>query len=162
MSTGRSPRAPLIWRGMRAINRAPERMIGRGRGPRRVVLLLTTTGRRSGLPRTVPLQYEEVDGVISVASARGPQADWFRNAQADPHVRVQIGDRRLEGVAEPVVAPDRIAEFFRLRLARHPVMMRLMMAADGVPPWASAAALERFAGTKALLIIRPLAGRGCA
>ncbi len=98
--------------------------------------------------------------MIYVASARGSQADWFLNAQADPHVRVQIGDRQLEGVAEPVVAPERIADFFRLRLARHPAMVRLMMAAEGVPPWASPAALERFAGKKALLIIRPLAGSG--
>jgi len=33
----------------------------------RVVLLLTTTGRRSGLPRVTPLQYEQIDGAIYVA-----------------------------------------------------------------------------------------------
>lgn len=30
----------------------------------RIVLLLTTTGRKSGRPRVTPLQYEEIDGII--------------------------------------------------------------------------------------------------
>ena len=140
---------------MRRINQAPVRMIGRGRGPRGVVLLLTTTGRRSDLPRTAPLQFEEIGGSIYVASARGARADWFRNAQADPQVSVQIGDRQIQGLAEAVVAPERIADFLQLRVERHPVMMRLMMTLEGAPPWASRRSLERVAAKKALLIIRP-------
>ena len=142
---------------MHTINRVLEAVIGRGRGPRRVVLLLTTTGRRSSLPRTVPLQFEQIDDVIYVASARGARADWFRNVQADPHVRVQIGDRQIDGRAEAIVAPEPIADFLQLRRARHPVMLRLIMSLEGVPPWASRPSLERFAATKALLIIRPSA-----
>jgi deazaflavin-dependent oxidoreductase (nitroreductase family) len=42
-----------------------------------LVLLLTTTGRKSGRPRQTRLQYEKEGGVIYVASARGQQADWF-------------------------------------------------------------------------------------
>jgi hypothetical protein len=37
------------------------------------------SGRTSGLPRTIPLQFEEVDGEIYLALARGQEADWFKN-----------------------------------------------------------------------------------
>jgi hypothetical protein len=49
--------------------------LGLGRLMGRLVLLLTTTGRKSGKPRVVPLQYEEIDGKICVGSSRGLKAD---------------------------------------------------------------------------------------
>jgi deazaflavin-dependent oxidoreductase (nitroreductase family) len=142
---------------MRKLNRRmAAQVIGRGHGPRGVVLLLTTIGRKSGQPRVTPLQYEEDNGVIYVAAARGPQADWFRNAQANAHVKVQLKDRQFEGAAEPIVDKARIADFLELRLRRHRLMMRLMLMTEGLPPWADRAALERFATRKAMLAIRPL------
>jgi deazaflavin-dependent oxidoreductase (nitroreductase family) len=61
------------------------------------VLLLTTTGRKSGEERTTPLIYgRSGDDALVVASNGGspePPA-WFRNLEADPEVVVQIwGDR---------------------------------------------------------------------
>ena len=41
----------------------------------RMILLLTSTGRKSGLPRVTPLQYEEIDGAWYVASAKGARAE---------------------------------------------------------------------------------------
>ena len=139
---------------MRQLNRRmAAQVIGRGRGPRGVVLLLTTIGRKSGQPRVTPLQYEEDQGVIYVASARGPHADWFRNIQVDPRVKVQIAKREFEGLAEPIVDPARIAGFLLLRLKRHPIMMRAMLAVEG--QWrCQRADLERFAANKALVAIR--------
>ena len=55
-----------------------------------MVLLLTTTGRKSGLPRATPLQYEEVDNVIKVAAALGQKADWYCNIIANPNVEVRV------------------------------------------------------------------------
>jgi deazaflavin-dependent oxidoreductase (nitroreductase family) len=155
MSTLSKSKAPIIWRIMRKFNRGmATQVIGHGRGPRGVVLLLTTIGRRSGQPRVTPLQYEEDQGVIYVAAARGHHADWFRNIQADPHVKVQIADRALEGLAEPIVDPARIADFLLLRLKRHPIMMRIMLAMEG--QWrCQRVGLERFATHKALVAIRP-------
>ena len=153
MSATHKSNIPIVWRGMRRLNRRmASQMIGRG--PRSVVLLLTTIGRKSGQPRVTPLQYEEDQGVIYVASARGPSADWFRNIQANPRVKVQIADRVFEGLAEPIVDPARIADFLLLRLKRHPIMMRAMLALEG--QWRSRRAdLERFAANKALVAIRP-------
>lgn len=146
---------PVRWRMMRRLNRrVAVDALGRGRGPRGLVLLLTTTGRRSGQPRVTPLQYEDVDGVITVASARGPQADWFRNAERSPRVTVQLGQRIVEAEATPVVDPARVADFFQYRLRRRPVLFRLMLLSDGVPPWAGRRRLERFAAGKAVLELR--------
>jgi deazaflavin-dependent oxidoreductase (nitroreductase family) len=155
MSATHKSNVPIVWRGMRRLNRRmATHVIGRGRGPRGVVLLLTTIGRKSGQPRVTPLQYEEEQGVIYVASARGPHADWFRNIQANPRVKVQIADRVFEGLAEPIVDPARIADFLRLRLKRHRIMMRVMLALEG--QWRCRRAdLERCAAHKALVAIRP-------
>ena len=51
-----------IYHRMKSLNARMMAGYKRGFGPTRVVLLLTTLGRKSGLPRTTPLQYEEVDG----------------------------------------------------------------------------------------------------
>jgi deazaflavin-dependent oxidoreductase (nitroreductase family) len=58
-------------------------------------LLLTTTGRRSGEPRTTPLIYgRDGDDVVIVASKGGAPEDpgWYRNLAADPEAELQIRD----------------------------------------------------------------------
>jgi len=141
---------------MRLFNARMAANYRRGVGPTRVVLLLTTTGRKSGLPRVTPLQYEEVDGLYLVASARGPQADWFKNVLANPRVQVQLRDQAFAALAEPVTDPARIADFLALRLRRHPIMVRLIMhLADGLPLRFSAADLLRLAAGKAMVILHP-------
>lgn len=58
------------------------------------LVLLTTTGRRSGEPRTVPLgaTRDAGDDLLLFASNQGaPQhPDWFLNLRDDPHVTVEI------------------------------------------------------------------------
>jgi len=148
--------AGSIWRWMRRLN---ERITGnyhRGVGPAKVVLLLTTTGRKTGLSRITPLQYEEQDGVYYMGSARGVQADWFRNIQACSKVKLQIEDKRFSGRAEAITDPVRIADFFELRLKRHPFMIGGLLRLEGLPWNYSRADLERFAEKKALVAIYPL------
>ena len=87
------PFSRYLWQ----LIRVPPRLVYRiGLGPLigRMVLLLTTTGRKSGQPREIPLQYEEVDGAIYIGSARGQKADWFRNVAANPEVIVRVKSRR--------------------------------------------------------------------
>jgi deazaflavin-dependent oxidoreductase (nitroreductase family) len=59
------------------------------------ILLLTTTGARSGRPATVPLGYGIDDGkrVFVVASKAGAPRHpaWFHNLRADPSVTVELG-----------------------------------------------------------------------
>jgi deazaflavin-dependent oxidoreductase (nitroreductase family) len=61
-------------------------------------LLLTTTGAKSGQPRTVPLLYVELDDRIGIIGSRFGSAKhpgWYHNLRADPRAEVQIkGQRR--------------------------------------------------------------------
>jgi deazaflavin-dependent oxidoreductase (nitroreductase family) len=145
-----------IYHRMKALNARMAANYRRGIGPTGMVLLLTTTGRRSGLARVTPLQFEEVGGKYYIASARGVDADWFKNILAHPQVHVQVGGREFAAAAEPVTDPGRIADFLELRLRRHPLMVRLIMhLADGLPLRFSRPDLERLAAGKALVILTP-------
>ncbi len=128
--------------------------IGLGRLYGRLVLLLTTTGRKTGLPRTTPLQYEEIDGALYVGSALGDASDWFRNIVANPHVAVRVGSRRFAGIAEPITDVSRVADFIEHRLRRHPRMVGAIMRREGLPANAGRTDLEDYAARRALVIIR--------
>ncbi|MFF3067639.1 nitroreductase/quinone reductase family protein [Kitasatospora sp. NPDC057936] len=68
------------------------------------LLLLTTTGARSGRPHTVPLGYVREDGeLVVVASAGGAPDDpqWYRNLLAHPVVRVELGTEAFDVIAVP-------------------------------------------------------------
>jgi len=130
--------------------------MGLGRLYGRFVLLLITTGRRSGLPRVTPLQYEEIDGKFYVASARGDRADWFRNIQANPKVQVKVSSRRLQAYAETVTEPARIADFLEIRLKRHPRMIATLMRSAGLPSRPDREQLEAYAANRAMAILRPI------
>jgi deazaflavin-dependent oxidoreductase (nitroreductase family) len=61
------------------------------------ILLLTTTGRKSGESRTMPLIYARSgDALVIVASRGGTDGhpSWYLNLEAEPEVEVQVlGDR---------------------------------------------------------------------
>jgi deazaflavin-dependent oxidoreductase (nitroreductase family) len=123
----------------------------------RIVLLLTTTGRKSGKKRVTPLQYEEIDGSYYLGAARGLKADWLRNLQANPQVEIRVGTRRFQGCAEVVTDPARFADFMEVRLARHPRMIGLILEkAHGLPRRPSRAQLESLAANEAVVIVRPV------
>ena len=68
-------------------------------------LLLRTTGRRSGAPRTTALSYaRDGDDYVLVASngARPNSPGWYFNLSADPRVELQVGRRRFSAVARTV------------------------------------------------------------
>jgi deazaflavin-dependent oxidoreductase (nitroreductase family) len=71
------------------------------------LLLLHTTGAKSGRERINPMMYETVgDGFAVFASKAGAPTnpDWFRNLVANPHVTAEIGTETLELTAR--VADD--------------------------------------------------------
>ena len=146
----------FIWRLMRRMSHRVIHLVTAGRGPAKVVLVLTTTGRKSGLARQTPLQYEQVGEDFYIASARGPQADWFRNLQANPRVEVLVHGKQCIAQAEAVTDPVRIADFLALRLERHPRMVGLIMRLEGFPLRYTRADLEKFAAGKALAVLYPL------
>jgi F420H(2)-dependent quinone reductase len=79
----------------------------------RPLLLLNTTGARSGKPRTTPMMYVVVnDRLLVIASNAGAprHPDWFRNLVMDPHVTVEHDGEVFAAIA--VVATG--AERYRL------------------------------------------------
>ncbi|HVW16936.1 MAG TPA: nitroreductase family deazaflavin-dependent oxidoreductase [Solirubrobacteraceae bacterium] len=74
------------------------------------VLLLTTTGRRSGEPRTSALIYCPVDGAYAVFGSKGgspAHPAWYLNLVADPEVTVQVGDEAFPARARTAVGAER-------------------------------------------------------
>jgi deazaflavin-dependent oxidoreductase (nitroreductase family) len=69
--------------------------------------LLTTTGRRSGLPRLAPLGYIVMDGAAWVLAGYSPRTAWYRNVLADCRVELRPPARAsLPAVAEEVREPE--------------------------------------------------------
>ncbi|MEV6487278.1 nitroreductase/quinone reductase family protein [Actinoplanes sp. NPDC051633] len=87
----------------RANNRLTRAALQRGIAPG-AYALLETTGRRSGQTRHTPVG-DGLDGdTFWLIAAHGTQADYVRNIQADPRVRVKTGRRWRSGTA--VLLPD--------------------------------------------------------
>ncbi len=148
----------INWQRMKYIQKLHRVLyaIGLGSAIGKIILLLTTTGRKTGLKRITPLQYEEIDGKYYLGSARGLKADWVRNIQADPHVDVRVKLLGFQGQAEVVTDPECFADFVEIRLERHPFIIGLIMQkAHGLPKQPSRKQLENLAEKEALVIITP-------
>jgi deazaflavin-dependent oxidoreductase (nitroreductase family) len=66
------------------------------------LLLLTTTGRKSGNRLTVPAMFmRDGERVVVVASNHGydQHPGWYYNLKADPNVTVEVGSERYEATA---------------------------------------------------------------
>src|SRR4249919_2423615 len=85
-------------------------------------LLLTTRGRHSGSLRRTPLIYGEDGGRYLVVASYGGaphHPDWYFNLEADPAVRIQVGDREVAATARPA-DPDERARLWPLMTAIWP------------------------------------------
>jgi deazaflavin-dependent oxidoreductase (nitroreductase family) len=74
------------------------------------ILLLTTTGAKSGQPRIAPMMYRsEGERVFVFASKAGAPTnpDWYHNLVAHPEVTVEIGVERFNAHASPVTGAER-------------------------------------------------------
>jgi deazaflavin-dependent oxidoreductase (nitroreductase family) len=74
------------------------------------LLLLTTTGAKSGAARLNPLVYlADGDRCVIIASNAGAPANppWYHNLVAHPDVEVEVGTQRFNARAEVVSEPER-------------------------------------------------------
>jgi deazaflavin-dependent oxidoreductase (nitroreductase family) len=74
------------------------------------VLLLHTTGAKSGADRVSPMMYLDHEGHLYVfASKAGADShpDWFRNLTANPDVRVELGTDTFDAVATALESSER-------------------------------------------------------
>lgn len=84
------------------------------------LLLLTTTGAKSGLPRTNPLAYF-ADGsrYLIIASYAGAPNNppWYYNLIANPRATVEMGTERFTVRAEVLGEPERTTQYNRIAAA---------------------------------------------
>ncbi|MGW4805934.1 nitroreductase family deazaflavin-dependent oxidoreductase [Kitasatospora sp. NPDC004272] len=86
------------------------------------LLLLTTTGARSGEPRVMPVTYLEDDGRLVVFAANGGRPDrpgWYHNLLADPAARVEVGTENFPVTASVAEGAEH-DRLWALQLVRTP------------------------------------------
>ena len=89
-----------------AIYRLTGGALGANSGTSRT-LLLTTTGRKSGQPRTTPLRYIPHGSDYLIAASNWGKSSppaWFLNLQANPTLTIQVMNQHLTAQAQ--IAPD--------------------------------------------------------
>ena len=85
------------------------------------LLLLTSTGAKSGLPRTSPMMYlADGDRWIVFASKAGAPTnpDWYHNLVAHPTAAIEVGAETVEVSAEVLTGEER-DRLFKLQSERY-------------------------------------------
>jgi deazaflavin-dependent oxidoreductase (nitroreductase family) len=77
------------------------------------IMVLTHTGRKSGLKRQTPVNYALVAGEVYCTAGFGRGSDWYRNLKANPNVEVWLPDGWWAGVAEEITDPEARLPFLR-------------------------------------------------
>ncbi|MEO7118323.1 MAG: nitroreductase family deazaflavin-dependent oxidoreductase [Candidatus Limnocylindrales bacterium] len=78
---------------------------------------LTTTGRRSGQPRTVELWFALRDTTALFLAGGGESTHWVQNALVDPRVRLRLDSTEYPGVARAPAAASAEDRYTRQALA---------------------------------------------
>ena len=84
------------------------------------LLLLTTTGAKSGQPRVSPLAYFRIDGkLIIIGSFAGAPVNpaWVHNLRADPAAHVEVGTDSFDVTARELPAAERDELFDKVAAA---------------------------------------------
>jgi len=135
----------LMWRlGLgQFINIWPE---GVGR-----IMVITTTGRKSGLNRQTPVNYAVQDGEIYCVAGFGPGSDWYRNLRSNPKVEIWMADSWWAGEVEEVTSPALRLPLIRKVVINSGFAGRLF----GINPYSiSDVALEKVTAPYVLLHVR--------
>ena len=105
----RGPLLKLIWRAHRLWYRLSDGRLG-AKFQGWDVLLLTTTGRKSGARRSVTLNYFRQDhALVVIASNAGDDRDplWWQNLKAHADAEVRLGPKRVAVRAREAQATER-------------------------------------------------------
>ena len=115
----------LVFKTMNAVHNTAYRLSGGRLGKTMKgapVMLLTTTGRKSGNPRTSPVLYVRDGDRIAIVASKGgaPQhPSWYGNLRADPEVGVQIGKEKRRMHARDAEGDER-ERLWRAAVAVYP------------------------------------------
>jgi deazaflavin-dependent oxidoreductase (nitroreductase family) len=82
------------------------------------LVLLTTTGAKTGQPRTTPMMFHrDCDRILVIASNAGApkDPDWYRNLVREPQVTVEVGDETYPALATVLSGADRERQWAMLK-----------------------------------------------
>jgi len=80
------------------------------------IMVLKTTGHKTGKTRYTPVNYAIHDGCVYCMAGFGAGAHWYRNLQANPELEVIMPGGTISGVAEEVTDPQEQALVLRMVL----------------------------------------------
>ncbi len=86
-------------------------------------LMLTHTGRKSGLPRQTVIevvQHDKETDTFYVVSGWGKKSDWYQNICKSPSVTVRVGGRKFRASAKFIPLPKEI-EIMEAYARDHPM-----------------------------------------
>ncbi|OLS25845.1 MAG: hypothetical protein HeimC3_11190 [Candidatus Heimdallarchaeota archaeon LC_3] len=130
--------------------------LGLGRILGKKMLLLITEGRKSKKLRVTLLQYVIHKKCYFIGSMRGVYADWYKNVEKNNRVLIQMGHKIIKGTAYPISSPTKALDFMKLRLSKHPVMIRLILYLDGVKNVNNDKEMYKYAQKISFIKIEPL------
>ncbi len=121
---------------MRWIFKAPIFSWRLGLGPvvGKVVMILTTTGRKSGLPRHTMIECHRINGKKYAPCAYGERADYYQNILVDPRVTVQTADGTEAMIASRLTDDEEMTLFFKEGMNSTPGMLAWYLESLGIEP----------------------------
>jgi deazaflavin-dependent oxidoreductase (nitroreductase family) len=110
------------------------------------VMMITTPGRRTGIPRSTCVRYLDHDGgyvVWGTASGAPRDPDWFQNLRAVEVAEVQVMKERLQVRPRELLADERAATWIDVILAQAPDVEKFAKRAGRTIPVAVLEPLDR-------------------
>jgi deazaflavin-dependent oxidoreductase (nitroreductase family) len=85
------------------------------------ILLLTTTGRRSGKQIVTPVEYlfHQEDGTFWIMSGWRGNTDWFKNICNDNIVKIKVNGKHIQATARPLTEEE-VLSYLKLILSINP------------------------------------------
>ncbi len=122
------------WR--KVMFKAPITLWRLGLGPviGKVLLLITHTGRKTGLPRRTMVEYHQLDGKKYAPCAFGPKTDWYKNVAANPYVTIQTADGAQSVKAVRVTEDDELIAVYELFKRRDPPLFHWYLQSLEIQP----------------------------
>ena len=94
------------------------------------IMVLITTGHKSGLRRRAPINYARDDDIVYCLPGFGARTHWYRNLMADPKCEVWLPDGQWNGVADEISDADERLEILCRVLIRAGFATRLVEGLD--------------------------------
>jgi deazaflavin-dependent oxidoreductase (nitroreductase family) len=110
---------------------------------------ITTTGRKTGLPRRIEIYFHQFDGLYYLTGRPGFKRDWVANIEANPEFTLHLkrglrADVPVRGFPEPD------------REERKRILFRALVESWGSDPERSRAALDRWVDTAPFIRFEPV------